>query len=232
MLQYNIMTYQKEQARQTIELVDAVGPSGEVVLSGSPLSEVLSRIKSEYLEKGESTIGVSIIHVWLARSSGLESDPIFILQERSDNKRLDKTIGGHISSGLTSDQTVEMEASEEMGGVALRIVSTLGDKALAGVNLVNEAVVAQSGLDPWQISGRHDHSGVYYEKPTRVTTYLGVYDGDLNTIESDFEVNYFVEMPYSQIKSEISRNPDRFTPDLISLIDGVAEQFIVNNQVT
>ncbi len=207
-----------------VELVDAIDSDGNVIIEKKPLSEVLSMIKEEYSKNGESSIGVSAVHVWLARSKGADNDPIFILQERSDNKRLDKTIGGHISSGLTPDQTVEMEASEEMGGVSLKIVAALGKKALEGVNLGREAVAVQIGVDPWQISGRHDRAGDYYEKPTRTYSYVGLYDGDLETIESDFEVNYFVEMPYSQIQTEIQEYPDRFTPDLKNLIDGIADR--------
>ncbi len=209
-----------------IELVDAIDEKGNIVIEKKPLSEILSLIKQEYTKKGESSIGVSAIHVWLVRSSGADEDPIFILQERSDNKRLDKTIGGHISSGLTPDQTVEMEASEEMGGVSLKIVTALGKKALEGVDLSREAVAAQIGVDPWQKSGRYDRAGDYYEKPTRTYSYVGFYDGDLETIKSDFEVNYFVEMSYSQIQREIQENPDRFTPDLKNLIDGIADRVI------
>lgn len=207
------------------ELVDVINPSGEIVVPEVPLTEALSRIKQDYLDTGESTLGLPVVHIWLVRSDGHSEDPVFILQERSDNNRLDKTVGGHTSSGATPDETAEREFSEEKGaGARFRVVSGLGEEALLGVDLTVEAVAQEGELVPWQLSERHDRSGDTWFKPTRTHTYIGFFDGSLDVEGGDGEATYFTEMPYSEIKSLTRTSPERFTPDVIQLIDGVAEQ--------
>jgi hypothetical protein len=177
-------------------------------------------------------LGVPVVHLWLVRSKGIATDPVFILQRRSDNGKLDKAVGGHVSDRHGHDPDIALlhEASEEMGGVHLNFVG-LGRTALKGVNperRQDTAVVYRLGDPAWVISGRYGRDGSYHEKPTMLYSYCGVYDGPLDSIESDYEVSGFVEMPLSAIremmKLEMGRN--LFTPDVQQLIEPVAVQIM------
>lgn len=211
------------------ELVNLFDKAGQVVSGDVELSVALDLIKRQFVEHGKAEVGVEVVHLWLMRSEGHEGDPkdpVFILQRRSDNKKLDKTVGGHVSAHMTPDGTVEREFTEETGLPGLKILSGLGRRALHEVDLTTEAVAELSYTNPWQISGRHDRSGIYYEKPTRAHTYLGFYDGPLDmTRHTDGEVLSLLAMPYSRIKELMAKDRDRFTPDAQQLIDNVAERF-------
>src|SRR5690606_20792827 len=114
-----------------------------------------------------------------------------------------------------------------MSGVPAEIVESIGAAMMHDVDLKEGVVLQKAGIIPWQISGRYDRTGIFYEKPHRVHTYIGLYDGDVNNIDQDAEgeVEKFVEMPLSQILEELETNPDRFTPDVQELIVDVAEKF-------
>lgn len=248
------------------ELIDLYNRDGEAVVPGLTFKEAIDEIETQHIVFGESNVGVAVVHLWLARTEGIHDDPVLILQQRSDNHRLDKAVGGHISSDLTDDNEVAMaearqlvvtarqlgeqatgviaakkelaiaikggiyvaqEMSEELGGVNFRIIDRQDEKVnVSALDLTSEVVAWQSGFDPWQLSGRHDRGRQYYVKPTIVTTFDGLYDGPLK-FDHDFEVDTVVEMPYSEIAAELSADPDtdHFTPDLKSLVHGVAERF-------
>lgn len=201
------------------EKIEAIDRGGNTVFVGT-FQEVIEAIKTN------AELGVKVIHVWLAAHPRPENptDPIMIFQQRSDNGRLDKFVGGHVSHGETFDETVLREAEEEMGGLSVKIVNDLGSKALASQDLTTSAaIMAVSGM-PWDVSRRYDRDNVY-DKPTRVMTYVGFYDGDLVNIEHDFEVTGVKTMPLSEALQGIHDNPELFTPDVVKHLPQIADTF-------
>jgi len=216
---YGLIMINNASDQPAPEMIDVFDKDGRTH-SRTTLNEALEQIKAQYVEQGESNISVPVIHVWLFRSPTPEGELRLILQERSDNHRLDKTVGGHVSAGLTPEGAVHQEAGEEMG-LAVKIVSSLGSSALSDVDLAEEAALLHANHDPWQVSGRHDRSGVYYEKPSIVDVYIGVFDGNIEDLDTDFEVTKFVEISANELRQDMLENPDNYTPDLHSQLDKV-----------
>lgn len=153
------------------------------------------------------------------------TDPVMIFQRWSDNGRLDKFVGGHVSQGMTFDETAIKEVAEEMGGMQVRLVADLGRRALSGIDLARTAALQPFSGMPWDVSVRHERDGSTYKKPTRVVTYIGYYDGPLDDIEHDFEVSGVQTMKLSEAQQAIQENPDQFTSDVVSHFPQIAEAF-------
>lgn len=205
---------QKLNQTQPPELIDAYNREGDRVIESQPIGEVLDYIKSQYLERGESGVAVPVVHIYLFRPPEGDKEPRIILQERSDNHRLDKTVGGHVSAGLTAEEAAEKETSEEMG-ISVHFASCVGLTALSETVASEESnPVVHVDHDPWQVSGRHDRTGVYYEKPSTVDIFVGLFDGDIEALETDFEVTKFVEFSITELREAMEHNPELFTPDL------------------
>lgn len=210
----------KEKPQTTDEHLEAIDRKGDVVFVG-PFSEVIEAIKQD------ANLGVKVVHVWLARHAENDdpTNPVMIFQKRSDNGRLDKFVGGHVSSGMTFDETALKEIDEEMHGLPVRLVTDLGSKALEGVDLTETAALLPFSGMPWVVSKRHGRGGEAYDKPTRVMTYLGLYDGPLDDITHDFEVQDMQTMRLSEALQAIQDNPDHFTPDVVDHLPQVADAF-------
>lgn len=91
------------------------------------------------------------------------TDPVMIFQRWSDNGRLDKFVGGHVSQGMTFDETAIKEVAEEMGGMQVRLVADLGRRALSGIDLTRTAALQPFSGMPWDVSVRHERDGSTYK---------------------------------------------------------------------
>ncbi len=199
------------------EYIDYYNLEGEL-LGTDERKKVLKRQENQSRETGDTDIVVGSVMLLLFDTSG----QVYISQRSADkpeNPNLwDKSMGGHIVSGDSSDETVKKELDEELGIEASIITDdiVLSEEIKNPITLTQRAIIKKvKELKNYQ-SKRMTQDGDIWNKRMNVGLYIGIYNGDVKF--KDGEVQNLRLIPITELEQEIQKNPDIFTDDILRLI--------------
>ncbi|MDD2870909.1 MAG: NUDIX hydrolase [Candidatus Gracilibacteria bacterium] len=195
------------------EMIDVYDLEGNFVRTQNR-KEFNNEIKEDYQLTGEVKYTVRSVGALL-----LNSEEDFLLVQRGNTfdspGLIDKTIGGHVSSGETYDDTVVRELEEEIGveGVVAndsdefkKLLKTIDTTKIAVLLLLDNKniLVNVEGDKPYK---RSFDAGIY----------MGVYNGKINNFP-DGSAKSSVNIPGNILLEEIEKNKEKFTNSLPTLI--------------
>ena len=144
------------------------------------------------------------------------------LQERSIEKSenpglLDKTVGGHVTAGVSYDLTLVKECAEELGLPAAVVSTHEFDTAVRSIDLKVIALCRDiEYIAPFN-SVRIMQDGSRFVQPFMSTFYIGYYDGAIRF--ADGESSGIKVLSLEQLSNQIRTNPNLFTEDLKFMIE-------------
>ena len=173
-------------------------------------------IKKEFNKSGKISKKIKAIRLLLMNSKGR-----VYLQKRSKLKEenpylFDKTIGGHVNKDETYDITTIRECAEELGFPVAIVSGQEFNKAIIATNISIVGIIKKVDFIPNFQSIRISKKGGKFIQPFMTSIYIGYYDGAIRFI--DGESSGIEVFSLEELKSEIQRNPDKFTEDLKFMI--------------
>lgn len=179
----------------------------------------------EFLEKGYISRKTKTIRALLMTSKG----DIYI-QKRSYSKNenpglYDKAFGGHVVAGNSFGLTVMKECIEELGFTSIVVSKKEFRNAINIFDLEKIGIFKKidhlNNFNTRRIINCND----YYIQPLINDMYIGYYDGSIKF--SDGECCGIEILSLDRLKNEISNDPNRFTEDLIWMINEY-QDFIIH----
>ncbi len=156
---------------------------------------------------------IEVVQIFLFKPNGL-----LALQKRATNKKhnpglLDKSIGGHITSGQTPKLTVMGETIQELGTAAY--VSDDTDefgRVVAMLEKHTDTVSLALRIETVDIFVKKVIGGERFTVGNRSHIYFAVYDGALRFKDSEAAgINYF---SLEDLKEQMENSPSSFTDDM------------------
>ncbi len=173
---------------------------------------------SEYKNNGKPTRAVEIVNVFLFNSHGE-----LLIQKRSFNKNhnpglLDKSIGGHIKHGDSSDYTVMVETIQELQTPSI-VLKDENDfiKTYDLLKPYLETISVITSLSTVLLSPVKMINNEEIQIANKMHIYLGVYDGRIRPVDREAKGVLFYSLP--EIKSEMSNHPGTFTNDIHLILE-------------
>ncbi|MDP2090169.1 MAG: NUDIX hydrolase [Candidatus Gracilibacteria bacterium] len=195
------------------EMIDVYDLEGNFVRIQNR-KEFNNEIKEDYQLTGEVKYTVRSVGALL-----LNSEEDFLLVQRGNTfdspGLIDKTIGGHVSSGESYDSTVVRELEEEIGveGVVAKnsdefkeLLKTLDTTKIAVLLLLDNKNILVN------VEGDKQ-----YKRSFDAGIYMGVYNGEINNFP-DGSAKSSVNIPSNVLLEEIEKNKEKFTNSLPTLI--------------
>lgn len=195
---------------------------------GSPAQTQPYSRSQYYREQFSGTnepLAVHVVGILLFDSRG-----DLILQKRSHTKNhnaglIDKSIGGHITFGDTSDYTVMVESVQELStpSIVLRnrtdFVKTL---QLLRSYTDTISIVQQIEVKEWQFEKSYE--GQQRPITNVLHLYFGVYDGRMRP--ADREAAGMLYYSFDRLCDEIADHPETFTNDLVKICEFYKQDII------
>ena len=187
-------------------------------------AEFYTEIKAEFAKTGKISRKVKSIRLLLMNSNGR-----IYLQKRSRTKSenagmYDKSVGGHVSVEESFELTVVRECAEELGFPATILKNEEFRKAIKGIDLSIIGVFREVDLLQNFQSVRVLENGSKIVQPFISSMYIGYYDGPIKFI--DGECSGIEVFSLEELKTELKKNPAKFTEDLKFMIEKY-ESFLV-----
>lgn len=195
----------------SMEQLDVFDIKGKYVKTEG-ISDFYVQSRREYAVNGHVTRQVKTVMCLLMNAAG----DVYLQRRNVRNMQnaglLDKTVGGHVSSGLDYDEVLKKECFEELG-MSVSIVSpenfytvfTQSDMAKTGV-------LKQIDIVSPFYSTRICSDGTFFEQPFMSAIYLGYYEGPF--VFLDQECEGVERAPLDIWLKRIQDNPDAFTGDI------------------
>lgn len=167
-----------------------------------------------YKKTGKPTRAVEVIQVFI-----FNSDKEMLVQKRSSGKGhnpglLDKSIGGHISYGDTSDFTVMIETVQEL--LTPSIVLRTQEDFSKTRNLLHgylETISIIKHLETKIILTNKIIDDKTVVIANKAHVYFGIYDGRTRPVDKESKGILYYSLP--DLEKEFKRFPNTFTDDLI-----------------
>ena len=190
-----------------------------------------------YKKTGKPTRAVELVDIFIFNSHGE-----LLVQKRSFDKKhnpglLDKSIGGHIQYGDTSDYTVMVETIQELQTPS--IVLKCGHDFRKTFNLLADyletiAIIHHEEASIHLLEKLFNNEKVIIAN--KVHLYYGIYDGRIRPVDREAKGVLFYSLP--DLEEEIKQLPDAFTGDIKFLLkkyDSSMKKFVAdfakNNEV-
>jgi isopentenyldiphosphate isomerase len=173
--------------------------------------------KREFETTGEVSKKVKTIRVFLMTSAGR-----IYLQKRSllkdENSGLyDKTVGGHVSAGDTSELTVVKECAEELGFPVSVLSKEDFKQAVKSIDLKIIGVLSRVDHIPNFKSIRVLKNGKQFEQVYITDIYVGYFDGAIRF--ADGESSGVETFSIGELTRDIKDNPGKFTEDVKFMVE-------------
>jgi 8-oxo-dGTP pyrophosphatase MutT (NUDIX family) len=173
--------------------------------------ELLKEMRAEAISTGDAPFAVPCVNLMLVNPKG----ELYIVQraDKPENPFLfDKTVGGHVSSGESFDETIIREAKEELG-IQLELFSPLSyPYHLQEVNLKEKAIAKLVNFELWYPSLRQVKEGKPWIKRVQLAAYIGHYDGEVRF--EDGEALSLQLLPKEALWKDLEQHPEKYTADL------------------
>jgi isopentenyldiphosphate isomerase len=204
---------------EKLEIYDLDGK----VLGVQDRAEFYEEARKDFAETEQVMRQVKTVEFFILNSKG----EIYI-QKRSDNKDqnpglYDKSVGGHVSAGESSDLAFQRECAEEIG-VNVKLVSEdKFEQAVLNEDLKTVCVCKEIDEQMGFMSLRILPNGEHFIQPFFIKVYFGYYNGQTECV--DGESSEVRVLPLKELKKEITDNPEKFTQDVKVMIEKYAEYF-------
>ena len=193
-------------------------------------SEFYAQSEREWLLHGKVLHKVKVIrmllldpdgNVWLMLRSGLK---------KSTAGKRDKTIGGHVRAGHSWDHTVIEEGMQELALPVLPLVPETFLSSLRMPSLLLQGAVARcvAEINDFRVMCLGDECR--FEQPYITRLYVGYTRRRLRP--ANREAASYTKLPLRQLRAEIARRPERYTPDLIMMIGMLVEHLVPLKNLT
>lgn len=198
------------------EYIDYYDRDGKL-LGTDVRNAVLARQEKQSRELGDTDISVNCVMLFLVNSD----NQVYVCKrahDKAENPNLwDKTLGGHVVSGDSFDKTVKKELDEELSIDAeiLENTSDFSDK-FTEIDLTKKAIVSRVAKIQNYQSKRITREGDSWNKRMNVGLYVGVYNGEVVFKDGEVEDSKFIAL--DDLETEIQKNPEIYTNDLLRLI--------------
>jgi isopentenyldiphosphate isomerase len=176
-----------------------------------------------YKQKGQSTKAVEIVNIFIFNQRGE-----LLVQKRSSSKRhnpnlQDKSIGGHIKYGDTSDFTVMVETIQELKvpSIVLRTNEDFKKTYKLLLDYVDTVAIAKH-IDSRTLKLKKVFDNEEIVIANKVNVYLAVYEGRVKAEDREAKGILYYSIP--DLKKEIKRFPDTFTYDLKTILKMYSSQ--------
>lgn len=171
-----------------------------------------SEIKKEFYKTGKISKKVGSIRLLLMNSNGR-----IYLQKRSPLKSenaglYDKTVGGHVLNGETSNMTVVRECAEELGFPASVLSNKEFSMAINNTDLQIVGIFKKITEIKNFESVRIEKTGNKFVQPFISSFFIGYYDGAIRF--TDGESSGIEVFSLKELDNEIKKNPSKFTEDI------------------
>lgn len=182
---------------------------------------------------GKPTRAVETVNILIFNSHGE-----LIIQKRSFEKNhnpglLDKSVGGHVQNGDTSDYTVMVETIQELQTPAVVLKDQLDfEKTYKLLKKYLETIAIIRFLKTELVNRIHIINKEKIQIANKVNFYLAVYDGRMRPVDREAKGILFYSL--SELKKEMTENPEIFTEGLHFIMREYAEdinkfvQYITN----
>lgn len=167
---------------------------------------------------GKPTMCVDVVHVLI-----LNCEKEILIQKRSKGKRhnprlLDKSLGGHVQYGDTTDFTVMVETVQELQVPSI-VLKTKKDftKTLKLLSNYLNTVALIRHIDTKMFIMPKVFNEETIDIANNVHLFFGLYDGRTKTV--DKEATGVLEYSLEDLEDEMKDTPDLFTEDLKILIE-------------
>lgn len=192
------------------ERLRAYSASGEL-LKVADRKQLLKEMREMARKNGDAPFSVACVNLMLVNPKG----ELYIVQraDKAENPFLfDKTVGGHVSSGESFDETIIREAKEELG-IELELYSAFDyPYRLQEVNLKEKAVAKMVNFELWYPSLRQVKDGEPWIKRAQLAAYIGHYDGNVKF--EDGEALSLQLLPKEELWEDLEKHPEKYTADL------------------
>lgn len=205
------------------EMLEVYNLDSEIITT-EDRGEFYAQIKKEFKETGKITKKVKSIRLLLMNSSGR-----IYLQKRSKIKKAnpwkyDKTVWWHVSAWDSYDMTVIRECAEELWFPATILSPEEFERAIKTTNLNIIGLFKKIEYLPAFMSKRIFEDGFEIIQPYMTSMYYWYYDWAIKFV--DGESSGIEVFSLQELNDEIQRNPDKFTDDILFMIEKYKELLI------
>jgi ADP-ribose pyrophosphatase YjhB (NUDIX family) len=192
------------------EFLDCFDAEGNFIKSADR-KLLMQQMRQNSEEKGDCSFAVPCINLMLVDKNG----DLYIVQrgDKTENPFLfDKTVGGHVNSGESFDETLIRESLEEIG-IEITIAHPFDfQNLLKSTDLCEKAVARLIDFRIWLPSIRYVKEGKPWLKRVQLAAYMGRYDGVLRFV--DGEALSLKKMSRASLALELQLRPNQYTHDL------------------
>lgn len=198
---------------EKLEIYDLEGK----LLGVQDRAEFYEESKKEFAETGKVMRQVKTVEFFMLNSKG----EIYI-QKRSQDKGqnpglYDKSVGGHVSEGESSDLAFSRECAEEIGVNVKLVTEDKFEQAVLNEDLKTVCVCKEIDEQMGFMSRRILPNGEYFIQPFFIKVYLGYYDGHTECVDGESSEVRVISL--EELKKEIAENPEKFTQDVKVMIE-------------
>ena len=192
------------------EFLDCFDAPGNFIQSGDR-KLLMQQMRQESELEGDCSFAVPCINLMLVDKKG----ELYVVQrgDKSENPFLfDKTVGGHVSSGESFEETLIRECREEIGVDIIIADPFQFPSQLQSTDLYKKAVVKLIDFKIWLASIRQVKGAKPWLKRVQLAAYMGRYDGDLHFV--DGEALSLRKMSRQALGLALQSTPQQYTDDL------------------
>lgn len=181
-------------------------------------TKILAAQEQQSRERGDTDISVDCVMLFL-----INTDNQVYISKRASNKAenpnlWDKTLGGHVVSGDSFDTTVKKELDEELSidAEVLKNSADFSERLKNPTDLTQKAIITRvTDIHNYQ-SKRVTQQGDTWNKRMNVGLYIGFYNGEVSFKDGEVAESKFISL--HDLETEIQKNPDMYTDDILKLI--------------